>query len=130
MAVNANGNIEFWHTAGNGYFPVNWSDRRLKSNIAPATDDALSIINRMQVYSGILQIPWDGAPAQDRRFMLMADEIKDLLPEAYVHVPLAQGAPPGSEQYDGINDQPLMCALVRAVQQLTERLEKLEHGRP
>src|SRR5262249_54856020 len=109
------------------YYPpgvvVQWtyspSDRRLKSNIASATGDALAAINKLTVRSFDLTVPIPGAIEQHWDYGLVADEVGEALPVAY--------APATDEgTYDLIRELPLIAALVKAMQQLTDKIDDLD----
>jgi hypothetical protein len=120
------------------YYPSNaalgwsmyWSDRRLKSDIKPSTIDALGIINRIPVHDLILTTPFKDAEPQHWPCSLIADELEPLIPLAYVKGKQVEG---GGILHDRIGELPLICTMVRAMQQLTEqnaalmaRIETLE----
>ena len=95
---------------------ISASDRRLKRAIAPAAKDALAAINALAVYEFDLTLHPDAQP-QHWNWGLMADEV-DPVPSA--HVPAIQGG------YATLRDLPLIGALIKAVQQLSARVEALE----
>jgi hypothetical protein len=95
------------------------SDRRLKHHLKRASVDALAIINQVKVWACDME-PFPGAPRQPWDCALIADEIEPLIPRAFM--------PRMDEEkgLEGINTLPLVATLVRAVQQLTDRVETLE----
>jgi hypothetical protein len=103
-------------------WPVNSSDRRLKHSIEPATVDALDILNRLKVYAADLTSPIPDSTPRHWDCALIADELESLIPRAYM-----KASGPGV--YDNINELPLVCTLIRAVQQLTARVTALENVR-
>lgn len=120
------------------YYPSNaalgwtfyYSDRRLKSDIKPSTIDALGIINQIPVHDLILTTPFEDAVPQHWPCSLIADELEPLIPLAYIKGKQVEG---GGILHDRIGELPLICTMVRAMQQLTEqnaalmaRIETLE----
>jgi hypothetical protein len=99
------------------YAPITWSDRRLKSNIKPA-GDALAVLRKLGVYSCDLKSPLLGAKREHLDHAVMADEVKTLLPDAYNKA--------DKDGFDTVKDLPLIAALIRAVQQIADRLDNLE----
>lgn len=99
------------------------SDRRLKSNIEPSTYDALGAINRLQVRSFDMTVPIPGAIQMHWDCGLVADEVNEVMPIAYIPATME-----GS--YEMIRELPLTATLVRAVQQLTTRVTALETTTP
>ena len=96
---------------------VLFSDRRLKTAIAPASQDALAAIIALPVYEFDLSPPFDDAVTQHWNWGLMADEV-DAIPSASVAA--IEGG------YASLRELPIVAALVRAVQQLTARVAALE----
>lgn len=96
------------------------SDERLKSNIVPANRDALAALRAVELYAFDREHPLGGDP---RHFEIgfIAQQLRKVIPEA-VH------------ELDGgamlsLDLLPLTAYLARAVQQLDERLERLEGAR-
>jgi hypothetical protein len=102
-------------------WPCNGSDRRLKSNIKPTSIDALALLGKVKVYEADLNSPIADEPSRHWDCALIADELEDLIPRAYIKGTPAEGD--RAELYDNINELPLVCTLVKAVQQLTEKLD-------
>lgn len=103
---------------------VSWgitpSDRRLKENIEPSTYDAVAALNSIQIYSCDMRTT-NTAPWEHWDCAVIADEVESVIPNAYLE-PL-----PGiQDSYAGIRDLPLIATLIKAVQQLTERVAALE----
>jgi hypothetical protein len=114
----ATGGYAVANFAGTGYsWPVTVSDRRLKSGLKPATLDALAILNQLQVYDADLASPIADQPSKHWDCALIADELEPLIPQAYMKGQAASEGQP--EIYDNINTLPLVCTLIKAVQQLT-----------
>jgi hypothetical protein len=101
------------------------SDRRFKSNIGPVTIDALGIINALRVYAADLTPPFPDAKPQHWHCSLIADEVEPLLPSAYIPPPV-RSPNSQSEPYAMLRELPLIATLVKAVQQLTAKVEALE----
>jgi hypothetical protein len=100
-------------------WPFSFSDRKLKTAIRPAID-TLSTIKRIPVYDCDYNSPLPNTKSVHYSATIIADELKTIMPEAYVKA--VKGG------YDTIRELPLVAALVRAVQQLSERLERLERA--
>jgi hypothetical protein len=121
MGLNGgNGTMVAGYASGQVTWVITFSDRRLKSNLKPATIDALDLIDRITVYEGDLHNPLPGGQPQHWDCSLIADELGDTIPPALIKATGAQGS------FDSVNPYPIVCALVRAVQQLTARLTTLE----
>jgi hypothetical protein len=111
------------HVAGNVY-ATNVSDRRLKSDIVPWRK-GLDLVRRLQPVS----FQWNGRanrPKDGRAHIgLVADEVEQVLPEA-VSEALRQLDPQDADPtpVKFLDDRALICALVNAVQQLAERLDR------
>jgi hypothetical protein len=106
-----NGGVVSW--------PVTVSDRKLKRNIKETSKDALATIAALPVHQFDLTMPFPDATAQHWDFGLIADEIEAQLPAAFV-------PSPDKDSYQSLRDLPLIALLVKAVQQLTERVAALE----
>jgi hypothetical protein len=141
VSTGNGGSVAFYNIYGNGSGTavalsdavggyVQWtytvSDRRLKSNIKPS-GDALALLNKIKVHE--LDLTWPVSEPEKRRdaspvkqhwpFSIIADEIKDLYEVAFIDKQTDAG-------YHSIRELPLICALVKSVQQLSSRLEALE----
>lgn len=99
------------------------SDRKLKSGIAPSSKSAIDTIKALGVYEFELDQPgvelakhWD--------FGLIADEVESVIPPAFVPASDAPGS------FQSLRELPIVAALVKAVQELTARVEELEQARP
>jgi hypothetical protein len=114
-AIWAPGNqYQYWTTA--------YSDRSLKSDVRASSVDALAIINQLPIYEATYTPPGEGAVPQHWDCALIADEVEPLIPAAFIAAPEVEGA----DTYDGLRDLPLICMLLRGVQQLSERVVALE----
>jgi hypothetical protein len=121
MGLDGVGPSVVWsYNGGNISVGVTFSDRRLKSNVQPATVDALDLIDRLVVYEADLRNPVPGGQPQHWDCSLIADELDGVIPHARIKASGAEGS------FDGVNAYPIVCVLVRAVQQLTTRLATLE----
>jgi hypothetical protein len=120
---NPNGWCYCWSTSGAIRWTYTWdSDRRLKKNIVPATIDALGAINQLKVYELDYTPPLIDAPTRHMECAIIADEIEHLIPSAYSG-PI--DIPDGTPSYAAINILPLTCTLIRAFQQLTDKVTSL-----
>jgi hypothetical protein len=118
MMVHGSGIMGFWWPNGGFvYWYINWSDRRLKRNIKPASIDALGQINRLTFHELDLLPPVPHAVSQHWDCALIADEVEEV-------IPLAVARHGGG--YAQINELPLVATMARAIQQLTARIEQLE----
>jgi hypothetical protein len=121
QGLNGTGPSVVWaYNGGQVSVGVTFSDRRLKSNLQPATVDALNLIDRITVYEGDLHNPLPGGQPQHWDCSLIADELDGTIPQARIRATGAEGS------FDSVNPYPIVCVLVRAVQQLTARLAALE----
>jgi hypothetical protein len=125
------GNMHAWAPGGGFYYwTVIGCDRRFKSNEKAASIDALDVINRLTVYEADVMPPGTDGVAKHWDCVLIADEVAPLIPPAYMQAPADE---PGG--YDALHDLPIICTLVRAMQQLSalatdlaERVVVLEGG--
>jgi hypothetical protein len=121
MGLSSTGpTVNWFYSGGSVTVPVTFSDRRLKSNLKPATVDALDLIDRLTVYEADLRNPLPGGQPQHWDCSLIADELDETIPHARLKATGAEGS------FDSVNPYPIVCVLVRAVQQLTARLAALE----
>jgi hypothetical protein len=68
----------------------------------------------------------DDAPDAPKQLGFIAQEVKDVLPHAYVETTLLDAGNKEST-YIGLQDRPIIAALVKAVQELNTRLEAVEN---
>ena len=95
------------------------SDVRLKSNIETSQKDALAAINALSVVECDLTYPFPDAKPHHWNWAIVADEdLGAKIPSAYI----------AAEEHTHaiIRELPVIAALVKAVQQLTARVEELE----
>lgn len=90
-----------------------WSDRKLKSNIATSTVDALDAINKLNVYEYDFK---KDDTEYHKSIGLIAQEIGQYLPDAHDKID-------GIETYNPFFFVPY---LVKAIQQLSNKVEQLE----
>jgi hypothetical protein len=112
----------WWDTSGTAAsWAITFSDRRLKRNIVPSRGDALATIKRIPVYEADVTPPTPGAVSEHWEYAIIADEIAPLIPAAYI-----KAQDDGSPAHDIVRELPLIATLIRAVQQLTDRVAALE----
>ena len=106
--------IVFYSNAGNTFARSSpWSDKRLKSNIIETKVDALASINKLNVYEYDFK---KDSTEYHKSIGLIAQEVGKYLPDAH-------------ETFDGIetyNPFFFVPYLVKAIQQLSAKVEKLE----
>ena len=129
-AYNANGNIYATESGGTQrVWATSSSDRRLKSNITKSEIDALGAINRLNVVSCDMKFDLlPEAPTHHWDCALIADEVEPVIPIAYV-APIKYKERNDAEEKESLaylRELPLIATLVKAVQQLTERVEAAE----
>lgn len=90
-----------------------WSDRKLKSNIATSTVDALDVINKLNVYEYDFK---KDSTEYHKSIGLIAQEVGQYLPDAHEKID-------GIETYSPFFFVPY---LVKAIQQLSNKVEDLE----
>lgn len=113
--VDANGPfVGFYSPNGNIYTRAQpWSDRKLKSNIATSTVDALASINKLNIYEYDFK---KDSTEYHKSIGLIAQEVGQYLPDAH-------------ESFNGIETySPFFFVpyLVKAIQQLSNKVEQLE----
>jgi hypothetical protein len=119
-----------FYGGGNNYvtWPVTASDRRLKSHIdEEEAPDPVELVKQVRIHSADFQMPMTDevppAPVKHLPYTMLADEVQQVLPAAYLAPPPSGLARPGIA---GLHTQHLLCALWAAVQQLINRVERLE----
>lgn len=98
------------------------SDIRLKSNLELAGKDALAAINALSVVECDVTYPFPDAQPQHWNWAIVADEdLGAKIPSAYI----------AAEEHTHalVRELPVIAALVKAVQQLSARVEELEAAR-
>lgn len=124
FSVNGtNSQAQATYPGGGFTWPVTFSDPALKGDVAPASKDALAAIMGLKVWEYDYLSPFPDAEPQHWDWGLMADdELSAIMPPAFIPAtPI-----PGIETYAQIRELPIIAALVKAVQQLTARVETLE----
>jgi hypothetical protein len=122
ISANGNGNVYATYNGGQVIWPFTWSDEKLKSNIVPCAVDALALINAIPVYSFDMTFPLPGAQPKHWDCGIIAHEVGAQIPNAYVQALDENG-------YDSVNDLPILATVLRAVQQLSDRVTTLEGAR-
>jgi hypothetical protein len=123
FSYNANGNMYFNNFRGGFSVQVgvatDHSDIRLKSNVGDP-GDGLALINQLSVHSFDYTPPGsDAAHMQHWQCGVIAQEVADVIPEAFI--------PAISDQcYASVSTLSLIGTLIRAVQQLCARVIELE----
>ena len=104
---------------GHSWIPINKeiSDRRYKSNIEESKVSALEVINRLKTYS--YRKDYDGK-IEDISCGIMAQDVQKYAPEAFYK------NPDGAYSY---NTFVLVPYLIKAIQELNKKLEKINEGR-
>ena len=93
------------------------SDRRYKHNIEDSKISALEVINRLKTYS--YRKEYDGK-IEDISCGIMAQDVQEYAPEAFLE------NPDGAYSY---NTFVLVPYLIKAIQELNQKLEKVNEGR-
>ena len=106
--------VVFYSPYGNSYARTyDWSDRKLKSNIATSAVDALDVINKLKIYEYDFK---KDDTEYHKSIGLIAQEIRQYLPDAHDKID-------GIETYSPFFFVPY---LVKAIQQLSTKVEELE----
>ena len=112
-----NGYMYFiWSGGGSSWIPMNKeiSDRRYKSNIEASTVSGLDVIENLKTYS--YRKEYDGK-IEDIACGIMAQDVQEYAPEAFFE------NPDGAYSY---NTFALVPYLIKAIQELNQKIEKLE----
>lgn len=111
----------YMHKQGGGYswIPINKeiSDRRYKSNIQDSQVSGLDVIERLKTYS--YRKEYDGK-IEDISCGIMAQDVQKYAPEAFLE------NPDGAYSYSSFV---LVPYLIKAIQELNQKLEKVNEGR-
>jgi hypothetical protein len=116
------------YVGGQGF--VNTSDRRFKQEdaIVPATKGLDAILQLKPVK--FRRLPQASGPSPSVELGFIAQDVKDILPEAVVAIgvelPDGTGGIESSDPTLGINEGAITAALVKAMQELDARLRTLE----
>ena len=110
---------EFGDNASSDWIPLNKeiSDRRYKHNIEDSKVSALEVIDRLKTYS--YRKEYDGK-IEDISCGIMAQDVQKYAPEAFLE------NPDGAYSY---NTFVLVPYLIKAIQELNQKLEKVNEGR-
>lgn len=95
------------------------SDRKLKTSIRDATRKALDHVKALHVCEFDLKQP--GREQEHWDFGLIADEVEGVVPRAFV-----PADPDQPDSYQTLRELPLVAMLVKAVQELSDRVERYE----
>jgi phage minor structural protein len=119
--IEPSGGSLYLYYSGGGYdwIPMNKdvSDRRYKHNIEDSKVSALEVINRLKTYS--YRKEYDGK-IEDISCGIMAQDVQKYAPEAFLE------NPDGAYSY---NTFVLVPYLIKAIQELNQKLEKANEGR-
>lgn len=120
IAININPpTVSFFNNGSNiGYVNVTPSDITLKSNIAPVAVDALDVIRKIAMHAFDLKFP-GGERIKHFDIGFIADELEEFIPQAII-------APPEGDGFKCLDMAPIVAYCVRAIQQLTEEIQKLK----
>jgi hypothetical protein len=133
------GNGSYWQTFVNGgivlSMSANWCDERHKSDIHPVEVDALQALRQVELVSFILENKELAKRSGERGRKLdshprhfdigfTAQRTRPFIPDA-IH----ESEGPDGERESMLDTLPIVAYLVRAVQQMADRIEVLEHGR-
>ena len=110
---------EFGEGASSDWIPLNKeiSDRRYKTNIQDSKVSALEVIDRLKTYS--YRKEYDGK-TEDISCGIMAQDVQKYVPEAFYE------NPDGAYSYRAFE---LVPYLIKAIQELNQKLEKVNEGR-
>jgi hypothetical protein len=120
--IQLTGALTAMYCVAGGPNQVSWStatsDARLKFNLDAPSKDALSLVNSVAVSQCDFRHPGALGGGEHWDFTILADDVKAVLPYAYM-------APP-PEGFASLHPLHLISTLWRAVQQLSERVAALE----
>ena len=116
-----NNAVVWWNQIGSGsvkYWIDKSSDRRLKENIAPTTINALAIINKLDM------VEFDFIKDKKHEEIgLIAQEVEKIIPQAISRDPESE------DSYLHIDYTAFIPYLIKAIQELNQKLEKVNEGR-
>ena len=116
-----NNAVVWWNQIGSGsvkYWIDKSSDRRLKENIAPTTINALDIINKLDM------VEFDFIKDKKHEEVgLIAQEVEDIIPQAISRDPESE------DSYLHIDYTAFVPYLIKAIQELNKKLEKVNERR-
>ena len=110
--------VVWWNQVGSGsvkYWGDKASDRRLKENIAPATINAMDIINKLDM------VKFDFIETQKHEEVgLIAQEVEKIIPQAI------SKNPDNEDDFLHIDYTTFVPYLIKAIQELNQKVERLE----
>lgn len=110
--------VVWWNQVGSGsvkYWSDKASDRRLKENIAPATINAMDIINKLDM------VEFDFIKDKKHEEVgLIAQEVEKVIPQAISR------NPDNEDDFLHINYTAFVPYLIKAIQELNQKVERLE----
>jgi len=116
-----NNAVVWWNQIGSGsvkYWIDKSSDRRLKENIAPTTINALAIINKLDM------VEFDFIKDKKHEEIgLIAQEVEKIIPQAISRDPESE------DSYLHIDYTAFVPYLIKAIQELNQKLEKVNERR-
>ena len=116
-----NNAVVWWNQIGSGsvkYWIDKASDRRLKENIAPTTVNAIDTINKLDM------VEFDFIKDKKHEEVgLIAQEVEDIIPQAISRDPESE------DSYLHIDYTAFVPYLIKAIQELNHKLEKVNEGR-
>lgn len=116
-----NNAVVWWNQIGSGsvkYWIDKSSDRRLKENITPTTINAIDKINKLNM------VKFDFIKDKKHEEIgLIAQEVEDIIPQAISRDPESE------DSYLHIDYTAFIPYLIKAIQELNQKLEKVNEGR-
>ena len=116
-----NNAVVWWSQIGSGsvkYWIDKSSDRRLKENITPTTINAIDTINKLNM------VKFDFIKGKKHEEVgLIAQEVEDIIPQAISR------DPENEDGYLHIDYTAFVPYLIKAIQELNQKLEKVNEGR-
>ena len=116
-----NNAVVWWNQIGSGsvkYWIDKSSDRRLKENIAPTTVNAIDTINKLDM------VEFDFIKDKKHEEVgLIAQEVEDIIPQAISRDPESE------DSYLHIDYTAFVPYLIKAIQELNQKLEEVNEGR-
>lgn len=100
-----------------------WSDSRLKENIKDSKINALDIINKVKMHEFDFI---DEKYGEHKNIGYVAQELKEIIPECVIDVPISEEEQEkyNSETLMQVEDKHLIKYLVKAVQELSQKVEE------
>jgi hypothetical protein len=110
-----------------GVIQTGASDLLFKENVKEATEDALALLGRIELIS--FDMPDRISPEKSAfhfEIGFSANQLEEVMPDC---VNVASGVGPNGEDIRSVDLMPMTARCVRAIQQLVQRVEALEHRR-